>query len=95
MESPGIDTDAVDNDGDGLSTSLDNDAGTYEFGTCGVYADSQMRWSGDEDCDWNALLDDVGSDGIGPDQEGYPGPDANGTEGNGRPDQGEPNFGHG
>ena len=94
LESPGIDTDAIDNDGDGLlDESRDNDAGTFEFGSCGVYADPQMRWSGDEDCDWNVLLDDVGSDGIGPDQDGYPGPDADGTEGNGQPDQGEPNFG--
>ena len=94
LESPGIDADAIDNDGDGLvDESRDNDAGTFEFGSCGVYADPSMRWSGDEDCDWNELLDDVGSDGIGPDQDGYPGPDENGTEGNGRPDQGEPNFG--
>ena len=81
LESPGIDTDAIDNDGDGLiDESRDNDAGTFEFGSCGVYADPSMRWSGDEDCDWNELLDDVGSDGIGPDQDGYPGPDEDGTE---------------
>lgn len=94
LESPGIDADAIDNDGDGLiDESRDNDAGTFEFGSCGVYADPMMRWSGDEDCDWNVLLDDVGTDGIGPDQDGYPGPDTDGTEGNGRPNQGEPNFG--
>ena len=65
-------------------------------------------WTGDEDLDWvafddldgdgtrddgEALLDDLGSDGVGPEDEGYLGPDADGTEGNGRPDQGEPNFG--
>jgi len=94
LESPGIDADAIDNDGDGLiDESRDNDAGTFEFGSCGVYEDPMVRWSGDEDCDWNVLLDDVGTDGIGPDQDGYPGPDADGTEGNGQPDQGEPNFG--
>jgi hypothetical protein len=94
LESPGIEFDAVDNDGDGLiDESRDNDAGIFEFGSCGVYADPMLRWSGDEDCDWNSLLDDVGTDGIGSDQEGYPGPDADGTEGNGKPDQGEPNFG--
>ena len=94
LESPGIDTDAIDNDGDELiDESRDNDAGTFEFGSCGVYEDPMVRWSGDEDCDWNVLLDDVGTDGIGPDQDGYPGPDADGTEGNGQPDQGEPNFG--
>lgn len=51
------------------------------------------HWSGDEDGDWNAASDDVGSDGIGPLDDGYTGPDADGSEGNGKPDQGEPNFG--
>jgi len=65
-------------------------------------------WTGDEDLDWVAyidlngngtrdgdeeLRDDVGSDGVGPLDENYPGPDSDGTEGNGQPDQGEPNFG--
>ena len=65
-------------------------------------------WTGDEDMDWVAfsddngngvrdegelLLDDKGSDGIGPTDEAYPGPDSDGTEDNGRPDAGEPNFG--
>lgn len=47
----------------------------------------------DEDQDWNAVYDDLGTDGKGPNDTDYPGPDDNGTEGNGRPDQGEPNFG--
>ncbi len=51
------------------------------------------HWSGDEDGDWDPLVDDVGSDGVGPDDDGYLGPDPDGTERNGRPDQGEPNFG--
>lgn len=46
------------------------------------------KWDKDE-----PLNDDVGTDGIGPFDEGYTGPDADGTEGNGKPDQGEPNFG--
>ncbi len=65
-------------------------------------------WTGDEDLDWVAfedlngngtrddderILDDKGSDGVGPDDEGYLGPDSDGTEGNNQPDQGEPNFG--
>lgn len=51
------------------------------------------HWSGDEDGNWDAIYDDVGADGVGPNDNDYFGPDADGTEGNGRPDQGEPNFG--
>ncbi|HPN35126.1 MAG TPA: hypothetical protein PK843_11475 [bacterium] len=43
--------------------------------------------------DMETVWDDVGSDGIGPEDEGYAGPDPNGSEANGKPDQGEPNFG--
>ena len=65
-------------------------------------------WTGEEDLDWRAyddvntngiwdegeaLYDDVGSDGLGPFDVAYPGPDLDGTQGNGRPDQGEPEFG--
>jgi hypothetical protein len=68
----------------------------------------QAHWDADENGNWNsysddnkngvwdegeALNDDVGTDGIGPVDDGYNGPDADGTQGNGRPDQGEPNFG--
>ncbi len=66
------------------------------------------HWDADENANWRSFLDtddngmwdegeplndDVGSDGIGPFDENYTGPDADGSEGNGRPDQGEPNFG--
>lgn len=66
------------------------------------------HWDADENANWRSftdlnkdgvyskdepLNDDVGSDGIGPYDEGYSAEDADGTEGNGRPDQGEPNFG--
>jgi hypothetical protein len=66
------------------------------------------HWDADENCNWRTftdinhngvwdkgepLNDDVGSDGLGPLDPGYPGPDPDGTEGNGKPDQGEPNFG--
>jgi len=65
-------------------------------------------WTGDEDLDWVAFLDDNqngirdasepiiddrGSDGISPNDENYPGPDSDGTENNGMPDTGESNFG--
>lgn len=67
---------------------------------------NQRWWTGDEDLDWIAyddlnengtqdedepLQDDVGRDGLGPDDENYPGPDEG--EGDGIPTQGEPNFG--
>jgi len=66
------------------------------------------HWDADENCNWRSytdlnqngkwdigepINDDVGSDGIGPLDDGYVGLDADGTEGNGMPDQGEPNFG--
>jgi hypothetical protein len=56
------------------------------------------RMDGGEDLNGNARLDyeplndDVGSDGVGPDDEDYPGPDPDHTEANGQPDPGEPNF---
>lgn len=66
------------------------------------------HWDADENANWRSYTDlnnngvwdsgeplnnDVGSDGIGPYDDGYTGPDIDGTEGNGKPDQGEPNFG--
>jgi len=62
-------------------------------------------WTGDEDMDWISFTDlnenevwdngeplnnDVGADGLGPDNPNYPGRDLG--EGNGSPDDGEPNF---
>jgi hypothetical protein len=66
------------------------------------------HWDADENCNWRPytdlnrngvwdkgepLNDDVGSDGIGPLDAGYIGPDPDGSEGDGKPEQGEPNFG--
>ncbi|GAB4334559.1 MAG: hypothetical protein Kow0037_13350 [Calditrichia bacterium] len=63
------------------------------------------HWSGDEDADWQGytdangngqwdesepLNDDVGADGLGVNDFGYPGPDLG--EGDGMPTPGEPNF---
>ncbi|MBU2493164.1 MAG: hypothetical protein KJ571_11115 [Bacteroidetes bacterium] len=45
----------------------------------------------DEDGDWSPIFDDLGEDGLGPEDEAYPGPDLG--EGDGIPTQGEPNFG--
>ena len=66
------------------------------------------HWDADENANWDPFLDidesgeweegeplrnDVGTDGIGPFDDEYEGPDEDGTQANGRPDQGEPNFG--
>lgn len=66
------------------------------------------HWDADENANWRTFLDvnnngewdkgeplndDLGTDGIGPFDEAYLGPDLDGTEANGIPDQGEPNFG--
>jgi len=57
----------------------------------------KAHYFGDEDGDWDPLVDDIGTDGVGKDDANYTGPDADGTEGNGIPDQNingcEPNFG--
>ncbi len=79
-----------------IDEKRDNDAGTLITSWVRL-PDGTTRllthWSGDEDGDWDPLTDDVGSDGVGPLDDGYIGPDPDGTEGNGKPDQGEPNFG--
>jgi hypothetical protein len=69
----------------------------------------QPHWDADEDANWKSytdlnhngkwdpgepLNDDVGTDGIGPLDPGYTGPDADGSEGDGKPEQGEPDFGN-
>ena len=66
------------------------------------------HWDSDENANWSTYLDvnsndvwdsgeplndDVGSDGLGPFDADYPGPDFDGSEANGKPDQGEPNYG--
>lgn len=66
------------------------------------------HWDADENANWRpyfdvnengkwdegeSLNDDVGTDGIGPFDDGYEGPDPDGTQANGKPDQGESNFG--
>jgi hypothetical protein len=79
-----------------IDEKRDNDAGTI-ISSWIKNPDGNIvlasHWSGDEDGDWDAQYDDVGSDGVGPNDNDYFGPDADGTEGNSRPDQGEPNFG--
>lgn len=45
----------------------------------------------DEDGDWDVTSDDLGQDGLGPDDDNYPGKDTG--EDDGMPTQGEPNYG--
>jgi len=67
-----------------------------------------LWWTGDENMNWRPfsdinengswdngepLNDDVGSDGLSPFDEAYPGPDPDGSQGNAQPEQGEPSFG--
>ncbi|MFQ5583365.1 MAG: hypothetical protein ACE5GL_02885, partial [Calditrichia bacterium] len=66
MESPGIDSDGLDNDNDLLfDESQTNDAGVFQFRTdFGIYRGPGFAWTGDEDGDWVEEFDDVGVDGI-------------------------------
>ncbi len=109
LESPGDPLNGADDDEDGLvDERQDNGRGTYGLSSIGNFGEPKEHWSGDEDGDWRTyndangngkydegedIFDDVGSDGIGPNDQDYPGPDADGTEANNMPDQGEPNFG--
>jgi hypothetical protein len=105
LESPGNNDDGIDNDQDGIiDERRDNPAGdyltVYPYGIADPVAFQRFygrppapHWSGDENGDWDPVKDDIGSDGVGPNDPQYVGPDADGTEGNGRPDQGEPHFG--
>lgn len=109
LESPGDPLNGIDDDEDGLTDERqDNDRGEFAFGPIGNFGDPKEHWAGDEDGDWRPfsddnengkwddgedIFDDVGSDGIGPFDQDYTGPDMDNTEANGMPDQGEPNFG--
>jgi hypothetical protein len=118
LESPGIETDGIDNDEDGIIDESRSSGGpgvwldTYPYGISDVekyrsyYKQEPVpHWSGDEDGDWRAysdvdgngqwdpgepLNDDVGEDGLTPNDFGYPGPDIG--EADGVPTPGEPNF---
>ena len=110
LESPGIDFDGIDNDGDFL-TDESRENGIDDDGDWRVWVDVNGNGLFDnEDLNNNFILDegedvdgdgrltieplndDTGSDGLGPENEDYPGPDPDGTEANGVPDLGEPNF---
>ena len=88
LESPGDPEDGIDNDEDGMVDESQQDG-----------IDNDGDWVAYEDLNGNGawditepINDDVGTDGLGPDDNDYPGPDEDGTQGNGLPDVGEPNF---
>lgn len=87
--SPGNAEDGIDNDGDGMIDESQFD-GIDNDGDWRTWED--VNGNGVFDIGIDIIWDDVGSDGLGPDDEGWPGPDPDGTEANGRPDVGEPNF---
>lgn len=110
LESPGLGSDGIDNDQDGLidesqSNGIDDDGDwtTWEDENLnGTYDTEDLNYNGfldaGEDANGNGRLDveplndDVGSDGLGPQNFEYTGPDPDGTEANNMPDPGEPNF---
>lgn len=94
LESPGLAHDGIDNDEDGMVDESQNN---------GIDDDHDWRpWedtngNGKWDCrkvnghyECEPLNDDLGHDGLGPNDPGYPGPDEG--QANGVPDAGEPNF---
>ena len=85
----------IDEDGDWRSWEDVNVNGTWDNEDLNYndMLDLGEDLNGNGKLDREPLWDDIGSDGIGPESEGYGGPDANGSEANGTPDQGEPNFG--
>ncbi|MCF8241631.1 MAG: hypothetical protein K9J16_09615 [Melioribacteraceae bacterium] len=90
LESPGNALNGIDDDEDGLvdesrDNGIDDDGDWIPF--------SDLNGNGEWDADENEPLNsDTGTDGIGPFDRQYTGPDLDGTEGNGVPDFGEPNF---
>jgi len=128
LESPGINSDGIDNDDDGLTDEARDNFATEIIGptagitdipkfleTYGYTSVNQLKdhWDADEDQDWKdgfdengngkydngeVAGDDVGLDGVGPNDLNYVAPDADGTECNHKPDlleglNSEPNFG--
>lgn len=71
---------------------IDGIPGTNDTGENDGVLQAEEDFNNNEILDVEPLNNDVGSDGLGPGDEGYIGPDPDGTEGNGIPDQGEPNF---
>ena len=86
--------DGIDNDGDWETWEDIDGNGRYD----NEDLNNNFKLDAGEDVNGNGILDiepindDKGSDGIGPEDENYPGADVDGTEANGFPDAGEPNY---
>jgi hypothetical protein len=84
--------DLIDNDGDWIPWQDQNGNGiwdTEDLNYNGIL-DSGEDLNGNGRLDSEPLFDDLGADGLGPEFDGYTGPDEG--EANGVPDLGEPNF---
>lgn len=86
LESPGNSTDGIDNDFDGMiDESRDNNIDDNHNWVPFTDLNHNGKWDRGE-----PLNDDLGKDGVGPDDPQYLGPDEG--EGDGKPTHGEPNF---
>jgi len=86
--------DKIDNDGDWRPWLDENGNGKWDTEDLNYNSvlDPGEDVNENSFLDYEPLRDDVGSDGIGPDDDDYTGPDHNGSEANAVADWGEPNF---
>ncbi|MEN8193113.1 MAG: hypothetical protein ABFS12_09880 [Bacteroidota bacterium] len=95
-------SDGIDNDGDWRpfeDIGIEDIAGTRGNGKWDTEdinlnggLDSGEDVNKNDKLDYEPINDDRGTDGIGPDENGWPGPDPDGTETDGSYQIGEPNF---
>lgn len=87
-------TNGIDDDGDWRTWEDENGSGVYDTednNYNGVLDDGEDA-NNNGVLDFERMWDDVGSDGLGSEYDGYTGPDPDGSETNGVPDVGEPNY---
>ncbi len=87
-------SDGIDNDGDWRIWEDLNGDGVFtnEDTNHNLILDPGEDVNGNGKLDFDLINDDKGSDGLGPEDFEYGGPDPDGSEANGVPDVGEPNF---
>jgi len=95
-------SDGIDNDGDwkafddvglpGIPGTAGNGKWDTEDTNLNGALDKGEDVNKNDKLDFEPINDDRGTDGIGPDENGWPGPDPDGTETNGSMEIGEPNF---